>query len=631
MAEERKAPPADMPRIGGRPGGGPGGGPGGPMGARLNVQKPKNLGKTLGRLFSYIGASRAILIALLLLVLVVTAADILGPMLQGKAIDTIKIVDGKFTVNLEEMRRYLVLMGIIFAASALVTYVQGLLSAKLAQNTVYRMRNDLFKKISHLSISYTDSHRHGDMMSSMTNDVENVSNAVSQSVSTLFSAIITLIGVAVMMIYLSPLMTLVALITIPLTILVSTNLAKFMRKYFTEQQKLLGKLNTHVEEMVSGYRTVVSYGKEKTAVAEFADSADKLRKCTIKARVFGSLMGPIMNFLGNLQYVLLAITGGVLMVSFGHLPIGAALTPGTIQSILLYSKKFTHPVNMIANQYSTIMTALAGAERIFAIMDEPDEVNEGKKVIDGSTMEGKIVFDHVKFGYDPEKIVLKDLSLSVSPGQKIAIVGATGSGKTTIINLLMRFYEPQDGKITIDGVDIARIPKDNLRKLISIVLQDTVLWGDTIENNIRYGKLDATRDEVKRAADTAMADHFTERLPDGYGTVLSEGGSNLSQGQRQLLAIARAVLADPKRLMLDEATSSVDTRTEMNIQKAMLNLMKGRTSFIIAHRLSTIRDADVIVVLKDGVIAEMGDHETLIKKQGEYSKLYNKQSAGLVT
>ncbi len=629
MSEERKAPPADMPRIGGRPGGP--GGPGGPMGARMNAQKPKNLGKTLARLFSYIGASRAILIALLCLVLVVTAADILGPMLQGKAIDTIKIVDGKFTVNLEEMRGYLVLMGIIFAASALVTYVQGLLSARLAQNTVYRMRNDLFKKISHLSISYTDSHRHGDMMSSMTNDVENVSNAVSQSVSTLFSAIITLVGVAVMMIYLSPLMTLIALITIPLTILVSTNLAKFMRKYFTEQQRLLGKLNTHVEEMVSGYRTVVSYGKEKAAVEDFADSADKLRKCTIKARVFGSLMGPIMNFLGNLQYVLLAITGGVLMVSFGHLPIGASLTPGTIQSILLYSKKFAHPVNMIANQYSTIMTALAGAERIFAIMDEPDEINEGKKVIDGNTMEGKIVFDHVKFGYVPDKIVLKDLSLSVSPGQKIAIVGATGSGKTTIINLLMRFYEPQGGKITIDGVDIARIPKDNLRKLISIVLQDTVLWGDTIENNIRYGKLDATRDEVKRAADTAMADHFTERLPDGYGTVLSEGGSNLSQGQRQLLAIARAVLADPKILILDEATSSVDTRTEMNIQKAMLNLMKGRTSFIIAHRLSTIRDANVIVVLKDGVIAEMGDHETLIKKNGEYSKLYNKQSAGLVT
>lgn len=626
MAEERKAPPQNMPNIGR-----PGGGPGGPMGARMNAQKPKNLGKTLARLFGYIGRSRAILITLLVLVLAVTAADIAGPALQGAAIDTIKIVDGKFTVDLPEMRKYLMLMGIIFAASALVNYVQSLLSAKLAQSTVYRMRKDLFGKISRLSISYTDSHRHGDMMSSMTNDVENVSNAISQSVSTLFSAVITLVGVAVMMIYFSPLMTVIALLTIPVTITVSTNLAKFMRKYFVEQQKLLGKLNTHVEEMVSGYRTVVAYGKEKAAVEDFADSADKLRRCTIKARVFGSLMGPIMNFLGNLQYVLLAITGGVLMVKFGHLPIGAGITPGTIQSMLLYSKKFTHPVNMIANQYSTIMTALAGAERIFAIMDEPDEINEGKTAMDEHGMGGKIEFKNICFGYVPEKTVLKNFSLSVTPGQKIAIVGATGSGKTTIINLLMRFYEPQSGSITIGGVDVRDIPKEHLRDHIGIVLQDTVLWNDTIENNIRYGNLGATHAEVKAAADTAMADHFTERLPEGYGTMLAEGGSNLSQGQRQLLAIARAVLDDPRILILDEATSSVDTRTEMKIQKAMFNLMQGRTSFIIAHRLSTIRDSDVIIVLKDGMIVESGNHETLIAQGGEYSKLYNKQSAGMAT
>ena len=609
----------------------PGGGPGGPMGARINAQKPKNLSKTLGRLFGYIGKSRAILITLLVLVLVVTAADIAGPALQGLAIDTIKLVDGKFTVDLPAMRNYLILMGIIFAASALVTYIQSLLSARLAQNTVYRMRKDLFGKISRLSISYTDSHRHGDMMSSMTNDVENVSNAISQSVSTLFSAVITLIGVAVMMLYFSPIMTLIALVTIPITVFVSTNLAKFMRKYFVEQQKLLGKLNTHVEEMVTGYRTVVAYGKEGSAVEDFADSADKLRKCTIKARVFGSLMGPIMNFLGNLQYVLLAITGGVLMVKFGHLPIGAGMTPGKIQSMLLYSKKFTHPVNMIANQYSTIMTALAGAERIFAIMDEPDEVNEGKTEMSEKRMGGKIEFKNIYFGYVPEKTVLKNFSLSVTPGQKIAIVGATGSGKTTIINLLMRFYEPQSGSILIDGVDIRDIPKEQLRDHISIVLQDTVLWNDTIENNILYGNAEATHEDVVKAADTAMADRFTQRLPEGYETVLAEGGSNLSQGQRQLLAIARAVLDDPRILILDEATSSVDTRTEMKIQKAMFNLMKGRTSFIIAHRLSTIRDADVIIVLKDGVIAEAGNHETLIKQGGEYSALYNKQSAGIVT
>lgn len=626
MAEERKAPPQNMPPIGR-----PGGGPGGPMGARMNAQKPKNLSKTLKRLFGYIGKSRAVLITLLVLVLVVTAADIAGPALQGLAIDTIKLVDGKFTVDLPAMRNYLILMGIIFAVSALVTYVQSLLSARLAQNTVYRMRKDLFGKISRLSISYTDSHRHGDMMSSMTNDVENVSNAISQSVSTLFSAVITLVGVAVMMLYFSPIMTLIALVTIPITVLVSTNLAKFMRKYFVEQQKLLGKLNTHVEEMVTGYRTVVAYGKESAAVEDFAGSADKLRKCTIKARVFGSLMGPIMNFLGNLQYVLLAITGGVLMVKFSHLPIGAGITPGKIQSMLLYSKKFTHPVNMIANQYSTIMTALAGAERIFAIMDEPDEINEGKTEMSEKRMGGKIEFKNIHFGYVPEKTVLKNFSLSVTPGQKIAIVGATGSGKTTIINLLMRFYEPQSGSITIDGVDVRDIPKEQLRDHIGIVLQDTVLWNDTIENNILYGNAAATHADVLEAAKTAMANRFTERLPEGYETVLAEGGSNLSQGQRQLLAIARAVLDDPRILILDEATSSVDTRTEMNIQKALINLMKGRTSFIIAHRLSTIRDADVIIVLKDGVIAEAGAHETLIKQGGEYSALYNKQSAGMAT
>ncbi len=627
MAEERKTPPADMPNI--RPGGGRG--PGGPMGARMNAEKPKNMSQTIGKLFKYIGKSRAILVALLALVLAITGIDILGPKLQQEAIDTISFIEGKISVDFDSMKFYLLLMGIIFAISALLTYVQGILSAKLAQNTVYRLRKDLFKKISKLPISYTDNHRHGDMMSTMTNDVENVSNSVSQTITTLFSAIMTLIGVGIMMIYYSPIMTVVAILTIPITIFVSTKLGKFMRKYFSEQQKLLGKLNSHVEEMVSGYRTVVAYGKEKQAVEDFAESADQLRHYSIKARVCGAVMGPIMNFLGNLQYVILAAVGGILMIKFPESPIGAGITVGTIQAMLTYSKKFTHPINMIANQYSTLMTALAGAERIFAIMDSEDEIDKGTKVLEAEKLHGDIEFEHIDFGYIPTEPVLKKLDLSVKPGQKIAIVGATGSGKTTIINLLMRFYEPQNGQITIDGTNIADISKDNLRHLISIVLQDTVLWGDTIRANIKYGNLNASDEEMKHAAATAMADQFIERLPDGYDTVLSEGGSNLSQGQRQLLAIARAVLADPKILILDEATSSVDTRTEMNIQKAMINLMKGRTSFIIAHRLSTIRDANMIVVLKNGIIVESGDHETLIKQGGEYSKLYNKQSAGLVT
>ncbi|MGN1096013.1 MAG: ABC transporter ATP-binding protein [Eubacteriales bacterium] len=625
MAEERKA-PQNMPNISGR-----GPGPGGPMGARMNVQKPKNMIKTLSRLFGYIGKSRMMLIALLLLVLIITGADILGPMLQKEAIDTITFADGKLSVDFGKMKLMLLYMGIIYAISAALTYLQGLLSAKLAQGTVWRMRKDLFEKISRLAISYTDAHRHGDMMSSMTNDAENVSNAVSQSITSLFSAIMTLIGALFMMCYYSPVMTLLALITIPITIAVSTGLAKFMRKFFADQQKLLGKLNTHVEEMVTGYRTVVAYGKEKDAVDAFSESADKLRHVSIKARICGALMGPIMNFLGNLQYVILAIAGGVLMIKYPHLPIGAGLTVGTIQAMLIYSKKFSQPVNMIANQYSTLMTALAGAERIFAIMDTDNEIDKGKISVPPEKVNGKIDFNNIDFGYIPSEKVLKNLSLSVEPGKKIAIVGATGSGKTTIINLLMRFYEPQSGNITVDGTDISDIPKKDLRRFISIVLQDTVLFCDTIRANIKYGNPDATDEMMKNAARTAMADSFIERLPDGYDTVLSEGGANLSQGQRQLLAIARAVLADPKILILDEATSSVDTRTEMNIQKAMINLMKGRTSLIIAHRLSTIRDADMIVVLKDGIIAEKGDHTSLIKQNGEYSKLYNKQSAGLVT
>ena len=626
MADEKRPLPqaGGMPNISGRPAGGP-------MGARMNAQKPKNMKQTLSKLFHYIGKSRAVLVTLLVLVLAVTCIDILGPKLQQEAIDTISFAGGKVSVDFDSMKFYLLLMGIIFAISGVLTYVQSVLSAKLAQNTVYRLRKDLFRKISKLPISYTDNHRHGDMMSSMTNDVENVSNAVSQTITTLFSAVMTVVGVGVMMLYYSPIMTLIAILTIPLTILISTKLAKFMRRYFSEQQKLLGKLNSHVEEMVSGYRTVVAYGKERKAVEDFAESADNLRTCSIKARVCGALMGPIMNFLGNLQYVILAAVGGILMIKFPESPVGAGITIGTIQAMLTYSKKFTHPINMIANQYSTLMTALAGAERIFAIMNSADEVDEGKKFLASEDVRGNIEFENIDFGYIPTEPVLKKLNLSVKSGQKIAIVGATGSGKTTIINLLMRFYEPQGGRITIDGMNIYDIPKENLRHLISIVLQDTVLWGDTIRANIKYGNLDATDAQMKHAADMAMADHFIERLPEGYDTVLSEGGSNLSQGQRQLLAIARAVLADPKILILDEATSSVDTRTEMNIQKAMINLMKGRTSFIIAHRLSTIRDADVIVVLKDGVIAEAGNHETLIKQGGEYSKLYNKQSAGLVT
>lgn len=612
-----------------RPMGGPGGRGGGPMNARVNMEKPKNMGKTLGKLLHYIGRNKLLVILLVAIMVVVTVSDLFGPALQGRAIDAISVKDGHLTVNMERMVGSLVLMGILFLVSATMTLLQGFLAAKLSQNTVYMMRNDLFRKISKLPIRYTDTHRHGDIMSRMTNDVENVSNAVSQSIASLISSILTLVGAFAMMLYYGWVMALIACVTIPLTILVSTRLTKFMRKYFVERQKILGRINGQVEEMVTSYHTVVAYGKEGDAVREFSETSEELKTCSIRARVWGSIMGPCMNFLGNLQYVLIAAFGGFFMLH----PVAfmQAISIGDIQAMLQYSKKFTRPVNEIANQYASILTALAGAERIFDIMDSADEIDEGTREVAISEIDGNIEFKAIHFSYEPGVPVLKGLDLSVKKGQKIAIVGATGSGKTTVVNLLTRFYELDDGVITIDGIDITELPKETLRRSIAIVLQDTVLFSDTIRANIKYGREDATDEEMKRAAALAYADRFIERLPDGYDTQLTESGSNLSQGQRQLLSIARAVLADPKILILDEATSSVDTRTEMHIQKAMVALMQNRTSLIIAHRLSTIRDANKIVVIKDGKVAEAGNHEELLAMGGEYYKLYQNQFAGIAT
>ena len=622
MSEQRNnTTKTEAPRVGLRPGG-----PGrGPMGGRMNAEKPKNAGKTFSRLARYIGKSRITLLLLIFLTIVIALTDLVSPKLQQLAIDTITVDGGAVHVDFPLMLKYLAAMSVFFLLSALLTLIQERIAVRLSTSTVYIMRRELFEKITRLPIKYTDTHRHGDIMSRMTNDIDNVSSAISQSLTSLFSGGITVSGAVVMMHWFSPAVTLVAILTIPLTLIVSSMLAKFMRKYFIRQQTLLGQLNGQVEEMVTGYTTVISYGKEPEAVEKFSAISDEFRRCSISARVWGSIMGPIMNFIGNLQYVLVAGFGGFLMLRGGN------ITIGSIQAMLQYSKKLSRPINMIANQYSSILTALAGAERIFDILDTPDEVDEGKSDITPADIHGDIDFEHIDFSYVEGERVLKDLSLSVKPGQKIAIVGATGSGKTTIVNLLTRFYELDGGRITIDGTDITEIPKATLRRAIAIVLQDTVLFSDTIRSNIKYGRLDATDDEMKRAAATARADTFIERLPDGYDTVLAESGSNLSEGQRQLLAIARAVLADPKILILDEATSSVDTRTEMHIQKAMAELMKNRTSLIIAHRLSTIRNADVIVVLSHGEIVETGNHDELLARGGEYSKLYESQFAGIAT
>ena len=625
MNDQRKAPQAKMPDMRR-----PGGGGGGPMGARVNREKPKNTLQTLGRLLKYIGKSKLLVIALVCIMATVTVSDLAGPALQGAAINTIKVAeDGSLSVDLDTMFLCLGAMGILFLISAGLGLAQGIIAAKLSQNTVYMMRNDLFKKISKLPIKYTDTHKHGDIMSRMTNDVENVSNAVSQSIASLISSILTLIGAFTMMVYYSWVMALIACITIPMTIAISTNLAKFMRKYFVKRQKLVGALNGQVEEMVTSYKTVVAYGKEGKAIEDFGVTSGELKKSSILARVWGSIMGPCMNFLGNFQYVLIAAFGGFFVLNPN--PLVPSLMLGDIHSMLQYSKKFTRPVNEIANQYASILTALAGAERIFEIMDSADEIDEGTAEVRVSEIEGNIRFENIDFAYEEGEPVLKGLDLWLKKGQKIAIVGATGSGKTTVVNLLTRFYEVDGGVITIDGRDITTIPKETLRRSIAIVLQDTVLFSDTIRANIKYGRLEASDEEMRAAAALAKADTFIERLPDGYDTMLAESGSNLSQGQRQLLSIARAVLADPKILILDEATSSVDTRTEMHIQQAMVALMENRTSLIIAHRLSTIRDADKIVVIKDGRVAEAGSHEELLALGGEYHKLYSNQFAGIAT
>ncbi len=628
MAEQRP-PERQEVRIELRPGGGPGGRGG--MNARINREKPKNLGKTISRLLRYSGRSAFILIFLIAATIIVTVSDVLSPMFQQLAIDEFYFDEaGKLSVDMKALTLVLIVMFGAYIIRAASQLIQARVAAKLAQNTVYHIRRDLFNKISKLPISYTDRHRHGDIMSRLTNDAENVSTAMSQSLTALFSGVLTLIGALCMMLHYSWIVTLVAVVTIPITILVSSTLAKFMRKYFIRRQKLLGQLNGQIEEMVTGYKTVMAYGKEPDAIEKFGEISDNFRSCSISARVWGSIMGPVMNFIGNLQYVLIAAVGGYLILNTDPLT-GAAFTIGSVQAMLQYSKKFSHPINMIANQYSTILTALAGAERIFDILDSKPEIDEGKEKIDIAALRGDIEFKDIGFSYVEGEKVLKNLNLSVKAGQKVAIVGATGSGKTTIVNLLTRFYEPDSGSIAVDGVDITTIPKADLRRAIAIVLQDTVLFSDTIEKNIKYGREDSTDEDMKRAAHTSHADFFIDRLPEGYATELAESGSNLSQGQRQLLSISRAVLADPRILILDEATSSVDTRTEMHIQKAMIALMKNRTSLVIAHRLSTIRDADMIVVLNHGRIVETGSHEELLALGGEYHKLYSNQFAGIAT
>lgn len=623
---QQQRPP--MGPMGGRRGGGPRG--------MMPVEKPKNLKQTVKKLVKYIAYNKHMFFALFATMLVVTISNLVQPILQSEFINLLTSIQiGKIgesildTVQEKEVfaqaLSLLVIMSCIYFGNALLTFFQTRLSAKLSQSTVLKMRNDLFGKFVKLPIKFLDTHSHGDLMSRMTNDVENISNTISQSLASLISGVLTIVGTLVIMIYYSWLLTLVCLLSVVMTLSLTKLLTKKMRKYYTKQAALLGKLNGHVEEMVTGYKTVVAYSKEEDVQEEFDNISHDLTHVSIMGQIWSGSMGPIMNFVSNVGYVLIAFVGAY--VAIKH-PFGLPMEIGTIALFLTCSKQFTRPINEIANLYGQILTAMTGAERVFEIMDAENEIDEGNIIIDDEKFQGNIEFKNVDFSYVEGQKVLKDFTLSVKKGQKIALVGATGSGKTTVVNLLMRFYDADSGQILIDGIDVKDIKKDELRDTIAIVLQDTVLFKDTIAANIKYGKLDADFEEMKAASILSNVNYFVKKMPERYETMLTEGGSNISQGQRQLLAIARAVLADPKILILDEATSSVDTRTEKNIQEAMVNLMKNRTSLIIAHRLSTIQDSDVIVVMDQGRIIEQGNHEELLAKEGKYYELYMTQFAG---
>ena len=577
------------------------------------MEKPVEGRKTMNRLVRYFADERKIVLLLLAVVFVVVIASVYAPRLQSDAIDSIS--QGKFG----RLPQILYVMLAVYLVQSFGTLLQGRESAILSQRVVKRMREDLFDCVVNLPIKYIDGHSHGDIMSRMTNDVENISNTVSQSLSSLFSGVLTVIGTAAMMFYLCPPLALLSCTTVILTIAATKFLSGAMRSFYRKRQKLLGNLNGTVEEMVSGYKTVVAYERQAAVIEEFDRTADELTKAGIFAEILGGSMGPVMNVINNVGFVIIAAFGG-------YFAVNGVISIGIIAAFIVYAKQFGRPIDEIAQIYGQIQTAIAGAERVFAVIDQPREDKSGQENMDKA--KGVITFRNVNFSYIPGQQVLHDFNLEVRAGHKIALVGATGSGKTTVVNLLMRFYDADSGEILIDGVNIKDIDCRRLRENTAIVLQDTVLFADTVRSNIKYSDREASDERMEEAARMSNCHDMILRLQDGYGTVLSGEGYNLSQGQRQLLSIARAFLAQPKILILDEATSSVDTRTEKRIQDAMVKLMESRTSLIIAHRLSTIRDADFIVVMDRGRIIETGNHEELLGKQGKYYALYMTQFAG---
>lgn len=584
-----------------------------PGNRNLTVEKAKDKKGTLKRLIAYFAAEKAMIIGLLAAVIVVVICSVYAPKLQSNAIDI--IASGRF----KELTPILITMVVVYIIHSICTFLQTKISAVLSQNIVKKMREDLFRHIVNLPVRYLDSNSHGDIMSRMTNDIENISTTVSQSLSSMFSGVLTIIGTVIMMTVLCPQLALLSCVTVILTVIATKFLSKAMKKFFTKRQVLLGNLNGTVEEMVTGYKSVVAYNRQENVIKDFNNVSDELTRVGIIAEILGGSMGPVMNVINNISFVIIAAFGG-------YFAINHIISIGVISAFIVYAKQFGRPIDELAQIYGQIQTAIAGAERVFAVMDEPLEDKSGDKNMD--KLEGVIKFKDVNFSYTKDKQVLYDFNLQVKAGQKVALVGSTGSGKTTVVNLLMRFYDVDSGEILIDDVNIKDIDCATLRKNTAIVLQDTVLFADTIKNNLKYSNEAATDEQMYAAAAMSNCDTMINKMPLKYDTELMAEGENISQGQRQLLSIARAFLAQPKILILDEATSNVDTRTEKHIQDAMLKLMENRTSLIIAHRLSTIQDADIIVVMDEGHIVEAGNHKELLNKMGRYYKLYKTQFAG---
>ncbi|KGP76999.1 ABC transporter [Desulfosporosinus sp. Tol-M] len=624
MSEERKV---DKSKNGF---GGRSGGPAGSLGKP--VVKAKDFKGTLFRLLRYLKPQRIKFIAVFIFAILSTIFSILGPKIMGKAVT--KIAEG-FGTKMMALKMHqpvptmdftyigrivLILLGLYFISSAF-SYLQQYIMAGVAQKTVYNMRKQVDEKLSRLPLKFFDARTHGEILSRVTNDFDNISTTLQQSLTQLITSTVTIIGVVILMLSISPLLTLIVILTLPLYVLVTMNIAKHSQRHFAAQQKSLGELNGHVEEMYTGHKVVKAFGREGDSIETFNTINAKLYTAGYKAQFISGVIMPLMRFVSNLGYVIICVVGGIFATR-------GIITIGDILAFIQYSRQFTMPIVQTANIANIIQSTVASAERVFELLDEVEELPDRAEAKVIAFPKGEVRFENVDFSYKEEEPLIRNMNIDVRQGQTIAIVGPTGAGKTTLVNLLMRFYELNAGKITIDGVDIRDIKRGALRSMFGMVLQDTWLFNGTIMENIAYGRESATEEEVMQAARAAHAHHFIKTLPDGYNTIINEEASNISQGQKQLLTIARAILADPAILILDEATSSVDSRTEVYIQRAMTELMLGRTSFVIAHRLSTIRDAELILVMNKGSVIEMGNHIELLAQNGFYADLYNSQFTG---